>query len=235
MIDGKRVVGVICARGGSKGLPGKNVRPLAGRPMIAWTVEAALQSEVMDRVLVSTDDEAIAQAARNAGAEVPFLRPPELASDAANVVDAIFHALETAGESCDYVVLLQATSPLRVAADIDACVRLCRERQAPAAATLCQCAKSPYWTFHLNDNGTVRLTIERDEVGHQRQALPQTYSANGAVYVAETEWLCRERTFWRPGLTVGVEMPAERSIDVDTLMDFQLADLLMAERCTQSA
>ncbi len=230
MIGGRRVAAVICARGGSKGLPGKNLRPLAGRPLIAWSVAAALDSELLDRVLVSTDDAAIAAAAGAAGAEVPFLRPAELATDGANIVDAVLHALDSSGTDCDFVVLLQATSPLRLACDIDDCIRLCVERGAPAAATLCEAAKSPHWMFHLDAAARVRLVIPRDEVGFLRQALPPAYAANGAVYVARVDWLRRERTFWRQGQTVGLLMPAERSVDIDTLLDFRLAELLMADR-----
>lgn len=230
MIDGKRVVAVICARGGSKGLPGKNIRLLGGKPMIEWSIEAALGSEVLDRILVSTDDPAIASAARDAGVAVPFLRPAHLAGDDANLIDAIFHALEAGGECCDYVVLLQATSPLRLAADIDMCVQQCLVRQAPAAATICETTKSPYWMFHLRQDQTVELVVPRDEVGHMRQALPATFAANGAVYVAEVEWLRKERTFWRQGQTVGCLMPLDRSVDVDTLLDFRLAEILLPDR-----
>jgi len=225
-----RVLAVIAARGGSKGLPGKNVRPLAGRPMIAWSVAAALASRRLQRIVVSTDDADIAAAAAEAGAEVPFLRPAELATDGASLIDAIFHAVDTLSETPSHIVLLQATSPLRLAADIDGCVDLCAGRGAPAAATICEAAKSPYWMFHLDPDGSVRLVIPQDELPQQRQALPVAWTANGAVYVAETNWLRRERTFWRPGVTLGYPMPAERSVDIDSLLDFRLAEMLMAER-----
>lgn len=225
-----RVLALICARGGSKGLPGKNVRPLAGKPMVAWSVEAALGSALIARTVVSTDDPAIAEAARAAGAEVPFLRPPELATDGAGLMDVIFHALDTLNETPSHVVLLQATSPLRTSGDIDSCVRLCLERGADAAATICEADKSPYWMFHLNDDGSIRLVIPRDEVGSRRQDLPPAWVPNGAVYVARTEWLRREGTFWRQGITLGHVMPRERSVDIDSLLDFRIAEMLMAER-----
>lgn len=233
MVDGKRITAVICARGGSKGLPGKNVRALGGKPMIAWSVVAAMGSRYLDRTLVSTDDPAIAEAARQAGAEVPFLRPAELADDSANIVDAVLHAVDTSADACDYVVLLQATSPLRLAQDIDGCIALCLSRGAPAAATLCEAGKSPFWMFHLSADQTVDLVIPRDAVGFLRQALPPAYAPNGAVYVAHRDWLREHRTFWRPGTTLGHLMPAERSVDVDSLMDFRLAELLIAERDLQ--
>jgi len=224
---GKRIVAVIAARGGSKGLPRKNVLPLAGRPLIAWSVMAAQGSALIDRTIVSTDDEEIAEAARAAGGEVPFLRPADLATDSASIIDAMLHAVDTLGETPDYVVLLQATSPLRLASDIDDCIRLCLDNDAPAAATITPAAKSPYWMFLRDDDGRVRPVIERETVGDQRQSLPPAFAANGAVYVARTDWLRRERTFWRPGQTLGHVMPAERSVDIDSLLDFRLAQLLM--------
>jgi CMP-N-acetylneuraminic acid synthetase len=227
VIEGNRCVGVICARGGSKGLPGKNIRSLCGRPMIAWSIEAARESQFLDRVLVSTDDIEIAEAARAAGEPVPALRPAHLAGDDANIVDAVLHAIDTEAPQADYAVLLQATSPLRRAEDIDACIRLCIGKGVPAAASVTEAGKNPYWMFHLNPDGTVRLVIERDEVGFLRQALPQAWVANGAIYVAQVEWLRRERTFWRQGMTLAYPMPAERSVDVDTLLDFRWAEFLM--------
>lgn len=229
MIGGKRVLAVIAARGGSKGLPGKNIRLLGGRPLIAWSVEAAKGSALLDRVVVSTDDADIAAAARAAGAEAPFLRPPELATDDANIVDAVLHVVDTLGDTADYVVLLQATSPLRLAADIDSCLRLCVEAGAPAACGVTPAPKSPYWMFRLDAEGRVHPLIERDaSPGEQRQALPPAYLANGAVFVARTDWLRQERTFWRPGITLGYVMPPERSVDIDTVLDFRLAEVLAA-------
>lgn len=225
-----RILALVCARGGSKGLPGKNVRPLAGRPVIAWSVEAAMGASLVDRVVVSTDDPAIAEAARAAGAEVPFLRPAELASDTAGIYDVIFHALDSLDEQPSHVVLLQATSPLRIAADIDGCIRLCLDQGAPAAATLCEPGKSPYWMFHLGPDGTVRPVIACDGPGGRRQDLPAAWAPNGAVYVAETAWLRRERNFWKAGVTLGYVMPPERSVDIDSLLDFRLAELLMGDR-----
>ncbi len=230
MIDGKRCVAIICARGGSKGLPRKNILPLAGRPMIAWTVTAARDSTLLDRTVVSTDDPEIAEAARQAGAEVPFLRPAHLANDKANIVDAILHALDTLGENSGYVILLQATSPLRTAADIDACIHLCSAKGAPAAATVCEAAKSPYWMFHLNVDGSVQPVISAPEIIHQRQALPQTWVANGGVYVAECDWLRQNRTFWVPDVTLGCPMPVERSVDIDSITDFWLAEVILRNR-----
>src|SRR5262245_25182815 len=128
MIDAKRVLGLITARGGSKGVPRKNVRPLGGKPLLAWTIEAARNAPVIDRLILSSDDAEIIEVARAWGCEVPFVRPPELATDTADSVEVVRHALSTLGEDYDYVVLLQPTSPLRTGEDIENCVRLCDAR-----------------------------------------------------------------------------------------------------------
>lgn len=220
-----RILAVIAARGGSKGLPRKNILPLAGRPMIAWSIEATKTATLLDRTVVSTDDPEIAEVARTAGAEVPFLRPAELATDSASIIDALFHAVDALAETPDYLVLLQATSPLRTGADIDECIRACLDGGAAAAATITPAAKPPYWMFLRDERGRVRPVIERD-AQEQRQALPPTFAPTGAVFVAQTEWLRRERSFWKAGETVGVVIPPERSVDVDSDMDFRFAEFL---------
>ena len=140
---GPRALGVICARGGSKGLPDKNILDLGGKPLIAWTVAAAQGATRLDRTIVSTDSPRIADAARAHGADVPFLRPPELASDTAKITDALIHAVETLGGGYDVVVLLQATSPFRTSTDIDATVAALRDTGAESAVTFTEQAKSP--------------------------------------------------------------------------------------------
>lgn len=224
MIGDARVLGVICARGGSKGLPGKNVRPLGGKPLIAWSVAAARQSGLLDRVVVSTDDDAIAEAARTAGADVPFRRPAELSDDGANLVDVVLHAVDTLAEDFRYVVLLQATSPFRSGADIDACLDLCRRTDAPSANSVCVAEQSPYWMFTQTPDGRLELLIPRERMGFRRQDLPTVYAPNGAVYACQVDWLRRERTFWLPGVTLGHLMPPERSVDIDTALDFHVAE-----------
>lgn len=129
MIDGRRILAVVLARGGSKGLPGKNLMAVGGRPMIAWSVKAASESRLVDRAIVSTDDPAIADAARAAGGDVPFLRPVEFARDESSVHEAMVDVLDRIGEVFDYVVALQATSPLRIGADIDGAIEFLPRRR----------------------------------------------------------------------------------------------------------
>jgi len=227
MIDGASVLGVITARGGSKGLPRKNVLPLAGKPMIAWTVEAGLASACIDRLVLSTDDEEIAEAARTAGCEVPFMRPDELAADDTPGIAPVIHAID-AVPGFDYVVLLQPTSPLRTAADIDACVDLCASSGAPSCVSVVEARENPYWMYTLSEDASLDPLIA-SELVLRRQELPPAYSLNGAVYVARCEWLRRRRHFVDEG-TVGHVMPPERSFEIDGPLDFVVVRAVMNER-----
>lgn len=230
MLGNERVLGIICGRGGSKGLPGKNIRPLAGRPMIAWSVDAARTAHTIDRTIVSTDCEEIAEAARAAGADVPFLRPPELSSDTAGLVDVLLHALDMLGEHYDILVLLQATSPLRIGADIDACVNKLADGNTSTAVTVARSPKPLHWSLVLDDKGLAQPMFGEDAFLGRRQTQQTVFLPNGAVYAARVPWLRQRRTFWSFGETVAMEMPPERSVDVDTLLDFRLAEVLIADR-----
>ena len=208
MIGGRRVIGVVPARAGSQRLPGKNVRPLAGKPMIRWTLDAALASTVLDRVVVTSDDEAALAIARDAGVEA-IRRPEALAGPEASVIDAIRHALGVAGGHWDYVVLLQPTSPLRTAADIDEAVALCHDRAARAVISVSPLAKPP--SFHARINADGRLT--------EGPNLDATVVINGAVYVGRPECLFLDGTF-RHSEALAIVTPSERGWDVDTWADF---------------
>lgn len=216
------VLGVICARGGSKGLPRKNVLELGCKPMVAWSVEAAKRAQRLDRVILSTDDEEIAAAAAKAGGEVPFLRPPELAGDASSIYDVLLHALDNAGQAYDHVVLLQATSPLRRAEDIDGCVDLCLRSGAPAAISVVRAAKPPQWMYLLDDALRLKPAFQDQTAIDRRQEAKDYFLPNGAVYVASTGWLRENRTFVGPE-TRAYLMPPERSIDIDTRFDLVVA------------
>ncbi len=228
MIEGRRVLGLVPARGGSRGLPGKNLAPLGGRPLIAWTAEAAAGSSYLDRTVLSSDDEAILAAGREAGLEVPFVRPPELARDDTPAMDVVLHALDAVGERFDLLVLLQPTSPLRVAADIDACVERVAAG-APCCVSVTEPGHSPAWMFTLGEGGAMRRLIPELAIPARRQELPSVYALNGAVYAAETSWLRRERSFLAEG-TVGYPMPPERSVDLDDDLDLALLEVLVAHR-----
>jgi CMP-N,N'-diacetyllegionaminic acid synthase len=218
------VVGLVTARGGSKRLPRKNVLPLAGKPMIAWTIDAARQSAELQRVIVSTDDEEIARVSLEYGADVPFIRPVELALDDSDHVAVVEHTLdwlaEREGIEPDYVMLLQPTSPLRTAADIRACVAIARRVEAPAVVSVS--AMSPH-AYRLGEDGTLERALE---IGESRTPL---VALNGAVYLNRVASLRAEREFV-PSQSVGYMMPSERSVDVDTEWDFFLADAALRRR-----
>jgi N-acylneuraminate cytidylyltransferase len=221
-----RTLGLIPARGGSKGLPGKNTRLLAGRPLLEWTVRAARASGRIDRLILSTDDPAIAKVGAAALCEVPYLRPAALATDTTPMIDVVLHALDTLGESFDMVVLLQPTSPLRTAEDIAACVDLCRRSAAPSVVAVNPASESPYWMFTIDGSQSLARLLPAAPVQTRRQDLPPAYLVNGAMYVARTDWLREQRAFIGAG-TKGYVMPAERSVDIDDLGDWATAEALI--------
>tara|TARA_B110000483_G_scaffold35497_1_gene43350 strand:+ start:3113 stop:3808 length:696 start_codon:yes stop_codon:yes gene_type:complete len=216
-----RVLAVIPARGGSKGVSRKNVRLLAGKPLIVWTIEQAAQSRYIDTVLVSSEDEEICQVARQSGAEIPFVRPMELATDTAAGVDVLCHAVENSGGDYDYVVLLQPTSPLRESTDIDEAIERCVGKAATSVVSVAEATKSPYWMYQMQDGGELTPFVEN--AASNRQELPQSYALNGAVYVLEVPTLLANRKIL-DGQTLGYVMPAERSYDIDSETDFLICD-----------
>ncbi len=211
-----RVLGLVPARAGSQGLPGKNTRLLAGRPMIAWTLDACREAEVLDQVVVSTDDETVFAVATAAGYPPPFRRPAFLSGPEASVIDAIAHALETVGGHWDYVALLQPTSPLRVGADIDAAVRLCHDRGAPAVIGVSPVLKPQTFYGRVAQGGGFVADAPRPD---------EPVVINGAIYVGRPELLLSRRTFQGPGV-LALVMPPERGWDVDTAFDFAVCEAL---------
>jgi CMP-N,N'-diacetyllegionaminic acid synthase len=221
MIAGGRVLAVIPARGGSKGVPGKNILRIAGRPLLQWTVDAARASRHVDRLVLSSDDDDIIAAATALGCEVPFRRAAALATDSATSVDVLVDALERL-PGHEFVVLLQPTSPLRNASDIDTALELMVERRAPACVSLRAAGDHPYWTFRLEPSGTLtRFAEPPGGMPARRQDLPPAWCLNGAVYAARSEWFLREKRFLSEQ-TLGFQMPAERSLDIDTWDDVAL-------------
>ena len=221
------VLALIPARGGSKGIPRKNIRPFCGKPLLQWAIDAALLAGCVDQVVVSTDDPEIAEVAKSGGAEVPFLRPAELASDIALGIAPVLHALEQLPHVSD-VLLLQPTSPLRTSADIEAIVALRQRAGRESAVSLTPSAKHPAWTYSLNQDGRLESLLQFDGA-HCRQRLPPAYLLNGALYLASRDFLLREQSFIGDD-TVGYVMPAERSVDIDTPLDWKWAELLMEQQ-----
>ncbi len=224
------VIALISARGGSKGIPRKNVLPVAGKPLIAWTIEAALGSRKLSRLLVSTDDPEIAEVARAHGAEVPFLRPAELARDESLVIDAVEHALrwleKSEGQLPEYVLLLQPTSPLRTSADIDGAIDLAYSRDADAVLGVCEASPHPYLVRKIDRDGTLGDFFDVPTKPLRRQEYPPAYMLNGAIFVNRVQSLLATRSFQPPGALAYV-MPVERSCDIDAPLDLQIAELLL--------
>ncbi|MGB2870888.1 cytidylyltransferase domain-containing protein [Psychrobacillus psychrotolerans] len=225
MIDNKKVLAIISARGGSKGVPRKNIRNLAGKPLIAWTIEVAKKSQYIDRLILSSEDDEIIKIAKEYGCEVPFVRPRELAQDNTSGIEPILHAVENI-EGYDYVVLLQPTSPLRIAEDIDGCLENLTETNSAACVSVTESNTSPFWMYTLSEKKIIQPLIKQDELIMLRQELPKVFALNGAVYVAKIEWIKRSRSFLTEE-TSAYNMPQSRSYDIDTEDDFLWCDLLM--------
>jgi len=232
MYKGKIILALIPARGGSKGLPRKNIRMFSGDPLIGRSIKQAKASKYLDRIVVSTDDREIAGIAERYGAEVPFLRPGELATDSAKAIDVIFHALdciEKSGDRFDLLVLLQATSPLREAADIDRAIELLYSKEAKAVVSVCAAEHHPYWMMTLSMNGALESGLKPDAQNMNRQELPEYFLVNGAVYAVVPNYL-RENNGFMGKETFAYEMPPERSVDIDNELDFKFAEFIAGER-----
>jgi len=228
MLGDKSVLAVIAARGGSKGLPGKNLADAGGKPVIAWSIEGAKQSRYIDRLILSSDDSDIIDVARSWGCEAPFVRPKELAGDTAKIEDALIHAMDALEDQYDYLVLLQATSPLRAAEDIDSCLEICLDTGAPACVSVTLPNKSPYWMYRISNDGRMQRLLDDGFEQSWRQELPAIYALNGAVYVAEAPWFREYRGFVGPETRAHV-MPPERSVDIDERRDLLLLRALLDE------
>lgn len=233
MYSKKNILGIITARGGSKGISGKNIKPLAGKPLINWTIQAALESSVLNRVIVSTDDDKIAQICRDYGAEVPFIRPDELAQDDSPHIDVVVHAIEWMKNQNDYypeyIMLLQPTSPLRTNEDIKNAVELVIKHNADSIISVSSTPVHPYLMKQINEEGMLSDFVEKREGYLPRQMHPQVYYVNGAIYLTKTEVILEKRTFY-PDSTYPYKMPIERSLDIDTTWDFYLGSLILRDK-----
>jgi len=230
MLDGKRVVAVIPARGGSKSIPGKNIKPLGGKPLLAWSIEVAKQVNEIDRIILSTDDAEIASVGRFHGAEV-YARPKHLATDDALVIDALkdlLQALEAEGDAPEWVVLLEPTCPLRSAEDVRNCLKLVASGDYDSVATFRDAELNPHRAWRLVD-GVPEVYIQGAVPWLPRQKLPSAYQLNGAVYVLRADLLAQETKSLLVGKLGAVLMPRERSQDIDDCVDFLIAEALLGK------
>jgi len=227
------IIGLITARGGSKSIPGKNIRLLAGKPLIAWAIEAALQSKALSRIIVSTDDEKIAEVARQWGADVPFMRPNELAQDNSSSISTVLHALNWLTENervyPEYIMLLQPTSPFRTAEDIRQSIDLAGKHRAAAVVSVCEAERHPYICQRILDDGTLADFMTVEMKYRRRQDFPPAYAVNGAIYLNQCSSLRQDQKFLPSG-SIAYIMPPERSLDVDTMWDWRMAELIMKDR-----
>lgn len=225
-----RIIAVITARAGSKGIPGKNLVPLAGHPLIYWSILAAQKSGRCDRIIVSTDGPDIAEYCRSIGVEVPFLRPSDLATDGATHLDVMNHALDwLRADGCseeDFFLLLQPTSPLRTGEDVNAAIDLVATQGAPGVVSVRPVKDHPFWCNHITPEGTLQPFFNDERVMRQRQACGPVYVLNGALYLNQLGRFRAQQKFIVDGAMAYV-MPSERSFDVDSPIDLALIDLML--------
>jgi len=225
MIKDKKILAVIPARGGSKGIPKKNIKMIAGKPLIAWTIEAAKQSKYIDRLIVSSDDDEIIRVACEWNCEAPFVRPAELALDSTPGVSPVLHAIAEC-PGYDYVVLLQPTSPLRTVEDIDGCIEQCVSEGESICVTVCEAEQSPLWMYQLSSQKSLSPYLSQEKEIESRQGLPVLYVMNGAVYVADCN-LLKKMNSYVTEYTTGYIMPGERSMDIDDQFQFDIVEFLL--------
>ncbi len=227
MINQLRVLALIPARGGSKGIKDKNIIPLAGKPLIQYSIDAARGSAYVDSVVVTTDAEHISSVAKEHGARVPFLRPAELAQDKSKTVDAVVHAitaLQDAGEYYDVIVLLQPTQPARTSQDIDAALELFVANNQMSVVSICEVEKHPLLMRTIQEDArVVPLSGQRSDV--RRQDMDTYFAVNGAIYINKVQEVTIETSF--NDNVIGYVMPRERSVDIDEPLDLEIAEVFL--------
>jgi len=232
MIDNHKVVCIIPARGGSKGVPLKNIKLLAGKPLIAYTIEQALKSKYIDRIIVSTEDYEIADVARKYGAEVPFVRPKNLAGDQVATVDVLLHAINWLEKedkfSFDILLLLHTTTPLRAVEDIDACIEMLKGTKADNVFSVTEAHRNPYFNMvEIDECGKVQLVKKGSFTS--RQSAPKVYDMNASIYVWWKDVLTREGKIFLKNSQIYI-MPKERSVDIDDELDFKICNYLIVQK-----
>jgi len=232
MINAKKILGLIPARGGSKRLPGKNVRLLNGVPLIELTIHMSHRSRYIDKTIVSTDSAEITEIAQSCGAEVPFSRPESLSMDTSTSVDVAIHALnllQSGGQCFDYLLLLQPTSPLRTEEHIDQAIELLVEKEADAVVGVTELENTAEWSGPLEKDLQVPWLATR-ELHHRSCEVRQKVKINGAIYLIDSKKLMEERTFFLKEKIYGLMMEKDASWDIDTKLDFDIAEFLMERR-----
>ena len=228
-----KYIALICARGGSKGLPGKNIKSLDGTPLIGWSINIAKQIDRISRIIVSTDSKKIAKIATEHGAEVPFIRPTDLAADDSPEWLVWRHAInhmENQGEKIDSIVVLPATAPLRSVEDVNNCIDLFEKGGIDSVITVSEASRSPYFNMITNDNnGYSSLAIQSGEVITRRQDTPDVFDMTTVAYVVDVDFIKKFSGIFE-GRVKSIIIPTETSIDIDNIYDFKFAELILTEQ-----
>ncbi|TAL24613.1 MAG: acylneuraminate cytidylyltransferase family protein [Nitrospirae bacterium] len=232
MYKGYSILCVIPARGGSKGLPGKNIKKISGKPLIAYSIEQAKRSRYIDRVIISTENRKIANIARQCGAEVPFMRPKKLATDDCSIIDVLLHAMEWMENRGKFkfniLVLLHATAPLRTIEDIDNSIKLLVTKNADNVFSVTEAHRNPYFNMvEIHEDGAVGLVKKAGFV--TRQSAPPVFDMNASIYVWWKDVLRKKKSVFLKKSHVYI-MPRERSVDIDDYLDFRIAEMLIKEK-----
>lgn len=232
MIKGAKILAIVLARGGSKGIPRKNIFPILGRPLIEYTIKEAKKSNFIDKIIVSTDDIEIAEIVKKYGIKVPFLRPKELAEDTTSSEDAILHAinwLESNGEDYDIVILLQPTSPLRRKDHIDrAIIEFLNDENANSLISVTNVRQYPHWMKMKTKNGYLKNFFNENNSNIRRQDIPELLYPNGAIYLADVNCFKNSKSF-TSGKVLPFFMEEKDSFDIDDYLDIKIIEMIMNE------
>ena len=231
MYNGNKILCIIPARSGSKGIPEKNIKPLCGKPLIAYSIEQALGTDLIDRTIVSTDDEKIAEISRSFGAQTPFIRPASLATDGASTLDVLLHTIAWCKNNenllYDVILLLHANTPLRDIVDIQKCIEIQVDQNADNVFSVAPASKNPYFNMvEVTENGQVMLSKEGNFF--TRQSAPTVFEMNSSIYTWWANILVEKRSLFLPKTRIHI-MPRERSIDIDEPIDFRCAEMIMKD------
>ena len=226
MLGDKTFLAVIPARGASKRVPRKNALLLGDKPLIAWSIEAAKKSRYIDTVVVSSDDDEILSIAKEFGADM-LKRPKELATDSATTFDTIVHVIENVEKSYEYIVLLQPTSPLRESVDIDEAIEMLEQKGADGVVSVCEMEHSPLWSNTLPDDMSMQNFLKDEVINKRSQDLQKYYRLNGAIYIVKIDKFLKQKSVFLDKNIFAFEMNQERSIDIDTKLDFKIANSLI--------
>lgn len=226
-----RILAIIPARGGSKGVPGKNIKLLNGKPLLQYTAEIALESQYLTEVILSSDDQAIITVAESIGIQVPFLRPAALAQDQTPTIDAIIHALqwyENQSVFFDAVCLLQVTSPFRTVAFLDKAIEKFIVSGCDSLVSVQKVPQeyNPHWTFEVNPEGNLKIATGEEKIISRRQDLPDAYHRDGSIYITKTEVLLQQRSLYGESISF-VESSPELYVNIDTLADWEKAEQMI--------